>query len=290
MKTLKIGTRDSLLARIQTDMVVDAIKAYDPDIYIEIVAMKTTGDRILDVTLDKFGGKGLFVKELDEALLSGKVDITVHSFKDMPMIIPEELPIVATSAREDVRDAVLMREGETFTKETVLGCSSLRRRAQLEKLGYPPCAFMRGNVQTRMRKRDEGACDGLVLAAAGIKRLGIEDEISYLFSVEDVIPAACQGIIAVQAKAGEDTSYLSKFHDEEAHIASTCERAFVRALDGGCSSPIGAYAKIEGERILLSGMFQNENGITVTDCAEGLKANAEKIGIMLANKIRGKLS
>ncbi len=286
MKTIRIGTRDSKLAMAQTDIVKEAILAYDSSIKVEIVSMKTTGDKILDKALDKIGGKGLFVKELDEALLNNHVDISVHSFKDMPMDENEQLPVVAVSKREDVRDVVLMKKGETLTKESVLGSCSKRRIVQLKDLGFKNFVDLRGNVQTRLKKCEDGICDGAVLAAAGIKRLNLIDKISRYFTVEEIIPAACQGIICVQARKGEDTSFLSKFNDEETFIIAKAERSFVKVLGGGCSAPIGAYATISGDEISLFGLYVDEKGeIKRMKMSEKLE-NAEKLGAQLANRIK----
>lgn len=210
MKKIRVGSRESKLAVIQTQIVMDAIKRANPEIEVELVTMKTTGDIILDKTLDKIGGKGLFVKELDKAMLDGGVDITVHSFKDMPMDIPSELPIVATGRREDPRDVLILPQGASeidFSKP--IGSSSARRSMQLKKL-YPGADIksVRGNVITRLEKLDRGEYSALVLAAAGVKRLGLEHRISRYFTPEEMIPANCQGVIVVQARKGFDVSLL----------------------------------------------------------------------------------
>lgn len=286
MKVIRVGSRDSKLAIIQAQLVMDAIKQYDSEIQTELVTMKTTGDKILNVTLDKIGGKGLFVKELDDALLQGRVDITVHSFKDMPMEIDERLPIVALSKREDPRDVLICREG-TPDPALLVGCSSKRRTIQLQQLGFHQIAPLRGNVLTRLRKLDEGEYSSIVLAAAGIKRLNLESRINQYFTTEEIIPAACQGIIAVQARKGDHTDYLSCFHNEESKHISDSERAFVTALEGGCSSPIAAYAVIEKDKLILTGMYVDEDtGNIKKGTSTGLISEAEKIGIELAHKIK----
>ncbi|MEG0692081.1 MAG: hydroxymethylbilane synthase, partial [Oscillospiraceae bacterium] len=201
---IRVGSRESKLAVVQSEIVIDAIKKHMPEAQVELITMKTTGDIILDRTLDKIGGKGLFVKELDRALLNNEVDITVHSFKDMPMEVDEQLPIVAVSKREDPRDVLILPNGHTqldFSKP--IGCSSERRRIQLQKL-FPNCAVkpVRGNVQKRLEKLDNGEYSALVLAYAGIKRLELEERIHRIFEVAEILPAACQGILVVQSRKG----------------------------------------------------------------------------------------
>ena len=183
-------------------MVRDYILSYNKDCEVELLTMKTTGDKILDRTLDKVGGKGLFVKELDKALLEKKSQLSVHSLKDMPMEVPEELPLLAFSKREDPRDVLVLPEGiKELDESKPIGCSSLRRTLQLKEL-YPNMKFksVRGNVQTRLKKLDEGQYSALVLAAAGLKRLKLENRISRYFEPEEVLPAAGQGILAIQGR------------------------------------------------------------------------------------------
>lgn len=223
--------------------------------------MKTTGDKILDRTLDKIGGKGLFVKELDAALMDGRSDLSVHSLKDMPAEIPAELPLIGFSKREDPRDVLVLPEGVTeldFSKP--VGCSSQRRMLQFQKL-YPQAVFapIRGNVQTRLAKLDSGEFSATILAAAGLKRLGLENRITRYFSVEEMIPAAGQGVLALQGRAGEDYAFLYPFCSEVSRITSLCERAFIRELDGGCSSPVAAHAVVaEDGKLTLRGLYYEE--------------------------------
>ncbi|MFI3171015.1 MAG: hydroxymethylbilane synthase [Eubacteriales bacterium] len=287
---IRVGTRDSKLAMIQTEIVVENIKQYDSSIEIEIIPMKTTGDKILDVTLDKIGGKGLFVKELDEALQKDMVDITVHSFKDMPMDENPELPIVAVSRREDPRDVLILNkeniDADQLDKKSLLvGTSSKRRQVQLEKLGYQNIKPIRGNLVSRFKKLDEGEFDAIVLAAAGIKRSGLEDRISEYFSVEEIIPSAGQGVLAVQGRAGQDYSYLQHFHDPSVYIVTKAERAFVRKLDGGCSTPTAAYGVIEAGELLLTGLFQSDTNELLIKQIKGTLEEAETLGKTLAQSI-----
>ena len=286
-----IGSRESKLAVLQSEMVRDYIKEKNPDLEVEILTMKTTGDIILDRTLDKVGGKGLFVKELDKALIDGRSILSVHSLKDMPMEVPEELPLLAFSKREDPRDVLVLPDGVSeLDKSKPLGCSSLRRTLQLKKL-YPDMDVrsIRGNLQTRLRKLDEGQYSALILAAAGLKRLGLESRINRYFTVDEIIPAAGQGILAVQGRKGEAYDFLEDYCDKDAWAAGSAERAFVKLLDGGCSSPVAAHAEIFGDEIYLRGLYYNEkDGSYVTGTLRGNKADAESLGRELAETLRKK--
>lgn len=290
-RIVRVGTRDSVLALAQTKIVTDAITRYHPEIEIELVAMKTTGDRILDRTLDKVGGKGLFVKELDDALLTGQADITVHSYKDMPMELNPKLPVVALSHREDPRDVLILREDGCFP-DGPIGTASSRRQLQLKAL-YPDreTVPVRGNVQTRLRKLENGDCSALVLAAAGIRRLGLEGRISRVFSVDEILPAAAQGIIAVQGRLGDDHSYLDGFGSQDSVFTALAERAFVRSLGGGCSAPTAAYAEIMADgMLLLRGMHVRPDGTPIKGSISGDKMKAEYLGKLLAFELVRKSS
>lgn len=263
MKIMRIiiGTRMSELALVQSRSVMEYIKAADSEAVVEFLKIKTTGDRVLDRTLDKVGGKGLFVKELDQALLDGRSDLSVHSLKDMPMELPHALQIYAFPKREDPRDVLVLPRGEEkLDTDKPLGTSSRRRSLQLLKL-FPSVDIksIRGNLQSRLRKLDEGEYGGLVLAAAGLKRLGLEHRINRYFSVEELIPAAGQGTLAVQGKRGKEYSCLSGLNDEKTMLAALCERTFVRRLDGGCSTPMAAYAAFKSsDELHLRGLYYNE--------------------------------
>jgi len=288
VKTIRVGSRDSLLAVTQSNMVIDAIRAYRQELNIELVTMKTTGDMILDRTLDKIGGKGLFVKELDAALLDGRVDITVHSSKDLPMELHSGLPLVAISSRENPLDAlVLPKNKDALENGAPIGCSSLRRTLQLKAL-FPEVSVapVRGNVQTRLKKLDDGEYSALVLAAAGLIRLGLQDRIHHVFTAEEMLPAAGQGIMAVQARSGEDMSFLQGFHNVDAADCLLAERAFVRKLDGGCSSPVAAYAVISGDMIHITGLDVNSDGTPCIESISGSRNDAERLGTELAGQIR----
>ena len=288
MKKIIVGSRESRLAVIQSEIVISSIRHFRPEVEVELITMKTTGDKILDRTLDKIGGKGLFVKELDAALLDGRADITVHSSKDLPMAVDPRLPLVAFSKREDPRDVLVLPEGvDHLDPKKPIGCSSIRRQLQLKKL-FPDLdvAPVRGNVQTRLAKLDRGEYAALVLAGAGLKRLGLEHRISRWFSTDEILPAAGQAVLAVQTRAGMDTSFLKEFHDQDACDCLTAERAFVRTLDGGCSSPMAAFAVVDGENLTLRGMYVTEDQTPVFETVSGPRDQANALGKALAENMR----
>ena len=286
---LRIGSRESRLAVIQSRMVMEKIAEAEPAAELELVTMKTTGDKILDKTLDKIGGKGLFVRELDQALREEKVDFTVHSLKDMPMEVPEDLPLAAFSSREDPRDVLVLPEGTTeIDRSKPIGCSSRRRQLQLKKL-FPDMAIepVRGNVQTRLAKLEAGQFSALVLAAAGLKRLGLEERISRYFSVEEILPAAGQGILVVQTRKGMNTDCLRLVQDKESACCARAERAFVRALNGGCSSPVAAHAVAEGTLLTLTGFYVSpDERIQRKGSLSGSVTEAETLGKILARQLK----
>ncbi len=258
---IKIGSRESRLAVKQAEIIRDQIISCDPDISVEIITMKTTGDKILDKSLEKIGGKGLFVKELDRALMDGRIDIAVHSLKDMPMEENPELPILAYGKREDPRDAILYRSGlEALPEQAVIGTSSRRRMLQMERL-YPGCTFrgIRGNVQTRMQKLETEGYDGTLLAAAGLKRLGMEQVIGRYLSVDEMIPAAGQGILAVQGRKGDVHRWIDSIDVRESRAAALAERQFIRVTGGDCTSPCAAHAQVSGNELKLTGLYYNED-------------------------------
>ena len=286
---LRIGSRESRLAVIQSRMVMEAIAKAEPAAELELVTMKTTGDKILDKTLDKIGGKGLFVRELDQALREGKVDFTVHSLKDMPMEVPEDLPLAAFSSREDPRDVLVLPEGVTeLDPSKPIGCSSRRRQLQLKKL-FPEMRIepVRGNVQTRLAKLEAGQFSALVLAAAGLKRLGLTNRISRYFEPEEILPAAGQGILVVQTRKGMNTDCLRLVHDEKTACCAKAERAFVRELNGGCSSPVAAHATVDGETLTLTGFYVSpDETIQRKGSISGGLTEAETLGKTLARLLK----
>lgn len=291
---LRVGSRMSRLAVRQSELMIEKLETANPDVECKLVTMKTTGDRILNKTLDKIGGKGLFMKELEIALREGKIDLAVHSLKDMPMEEAEEFPILAFSEREDPRDVLVLPEGKTewdITKP--VGCSSMRRKIQLHAM-YPDLTItsIRGNVLTRLEKLDRGEYGALVLAAAGLKRLGLENRINRYFAVTELLPSAGQGVLAVQGKK-ELQSVVEGIDHKESRWISVAERAFVRQLNGGCSSPVAAYGEIRNDRCVLRGLYYNEQ----TGCFRiGEKTspkekiediqNAVQMGILLAEELK----
>lgn len=292
-KNIVIGSRESKLAVIQSEQVLNYINENNDNTEATLLTMKTTGDKILDKTFDKVGGKGLFVKELDKALFDKRSDISVHSLKDMPMEVPEELPLIAYSKREDPRDVLVLPTGADdidFSKP--VGCSSFRRMLQLKEL-YPEIEFksVRGNVITRLEKLDSGQYSALVLAAAGLKRLGLEGRISRYFESEEMLPAAGQGILAVQGRKDEDYSYLNGYNNEESEYSAVAERSFVRFLNGGCSSPVAAFAVIEDDDMKLTGLYYDpDTGAYLKGSIKGNKKDGENLGIELARRLRKECS
>lgn len=289
---IRVGSRESKLAAAQSLLVMEAIRQAHPEVDLELITMKTTGDRILDRTLDQVGGKGLFVKELDRALLDGRVDITVHSMKDLPMELDPRLPLAAVSRREDPRDVLVLPAGAAeWDRKKPIGCASARRKLQLQRL-YPDCQVLpvRGNVLTRLEKLDHGEYGALVLASAGLRRLGLEHRISRYFSPDELLPAAGQGVLAVQCRAGWDTGFLQCVHHQATAAAVAAERAFVQALDGGCSSPVAAYATMENGLVTLRGLMPLQTGGYCIRQSSGLAEEAAQTGASLALQMKEGLS
>lgn len=289
MKTIKIGTRASKLAMVQAEMVAAHIQANHPEIATELVPMTTTGDMILDKTLDKIGGKGLFVKELDAALVDGRADITVHSCKDLPMELPEALPLVAVSGRATPYDVLVLPKGvDKLDPTKPIGSSSARRRIQLQAL-YPEMTVksIRGNVFTRLEKLDAGEYSALVLAAAGLTRLGLEERISRVFTPEEMLPSACQGTLAIQARLDEDVSFITDYNDADNMLCTLTERAFVRALDGGCSKPCAAHAVVLDDQVTITGMYvSDDEAIVLKETITAAREEAEAMATALALRLK----
>lgn len=293
MKKIRVGSRDSKLAVLQTNIIIEEIKRLNPDVEVELITMKTTGDIILDKTLDKIGGKGLFVKELDRALHSGTVDITVHSLKDMPAEIDESLPILGFYKRGNPMDCLVLPKGkkiEELKDDCVIGSSSNRRNIQLRALfkNYVQ-RDIRGNVITRLEKLDKGDYDALVLAAAGLERLGLENRITKEFSVLEMIPAAGQGILVVQGREGEDYSLLDNLWDEKTTLEAEAEREFIKQLDGGCSAPIGSFAQVFDNKIKVNGIYAKKDSMSfVRDEIVGEVSERKQIITELITRLKEK--
>lgn len=285
---IRVGSRDSALAVIQSNLAIAAMKNVYPQISFELVTMKTTGDKILDRPLDSVGGRGLFVKELDQALYDGRCDLTVHSLKDMPLCPPKELPVLALLERGDCRDVLVLRKGlSELPPNPVIGTSSRRRILQGQML-FPDAEFkgVRGNLNTRLKKLDSGEYDALILAAAGLIRLGFADRISRYFSPEEMIPAAGQGILAIQGRRDVNLPFIKKIHSEKSAILTRAEQSFVSALGGGCSSPTAALATLHVDKVRLRGLYYDEETSEVrTGSIEGDPMDAEKLGKLLADEL-----
>ncbi len=289
-KQIRIGTRESLLACAQAEQLKQYIETNCPQYEAVLVKMKTTGDKILDRNLDEIGGKGLFVKELDAALYENRTDLSVHSLKDMPMELSEDFPILGFSRREDPRDALVLPQGcETPDVLKPVGTSSPRRRVQLAQL-YPGCKVrsVRGNVLTRLHKLDTGEYGALVLAAAGLRRLGLTHRISSCYPVSQMVPAAGQGILAIQGRKDFDQKILWGFFDENARWQALAERSFIREFGGGCSSPAAAYADVSADSVTLTGMIVTKEGILQKKQMTAAKQEAEQLGMRLAHVLRSR--
>jgi hydroxymethylbilane synthase len=266
-ETLRIGSRGSRLALWQANWVQARLTELHPGLAVEIRIIKTLGDKILDVPLAKIGDKGLFTKELEKAILDGEVDLAVHSLKDLPTNLDAGLAIGAVSAREDVRDAFLSPDGKKLADlppGAVLGTSSLRRRSQL--LAAHPLlrvADLRGNVDTRVRKViDDRQFDGGILALAGLKRLGLADRVTEVLDADRMLPAVGQGALGIEVREGDDRviARIAPLHDADTAHAVRCERAFLRALEGGCQVPIGALATVDGGGVTFRGFIGDLEG------------------------------
>ena len=291
-REIRIATRKSALALWQAEYVKSRLEAAHPDVTVTLVPMVSRGDKLLDSPLAKIGGKGLFVKELETALMENEADIAVHSMKDVPMEFPEGLGLYCICEREDPRDAFVSNHYETFDAlpaGAVVGTSSLRRQAQL--LGRRPdlnIRFLRGNVNTRLAKLDAGEYDAIILAAAGLIRLGFGERIRTSLDVEDSLPAGGQGAVGIECRTGDTELHklLQCMNDPETALRVSAERALNRHLNGGCQVPIACYAVLEGEQVWLRGLVGQPDG-TVLLRAEGRApcVEAEALGVRIAEDL-----
>ena len=293
-RKIRIGSRDSILSIRQVEIVIHAVKEKYQNIEFELVTIKTSGDKILDKSLDAIGGKGLFIKELEEALIKGSIDIAVHSYKDMPYEETNGLPIVALSKREAPFDVLVLPEGITCLEKTKpVGSSSLRRTIQFNRVynGFE-IKPIRGNVPTRLSKLDNGEYSALILAQAGLNRLGLQNRIHRIFTLDEMIPSGSQGILAVQGRQGEDHSYLDSFHNMEAEIVSKAERQFLKTLCGGCSSPAAVYAQLHNglnsQEIIITGMYVDTFGNVEIGKISGEADKAKTLGVTLAMQLKAR--
>lgn len=291
-KVVKVGTRDSILAMWQTQFVVDELKKVTDQYEFEIISLKTKGDKILDVALAKIGDKGLFTKELEVGLLAGEIDFAVHSMKDMPTALPEGLQISSMLKRHNPADAFVSDKYNSFMelpKGAKVGTSSLRRRAQLLH-ARPDLDIhdLRGNVQTRMRKMRDENFDGIILAAAGLERLEMFDEIKEELSYDICLPAVSQGVIGVETRENDEEiiALVQLVNDKQAEICVKAERALLKSLEGGCQIPIGAYAELTEDTVVLEGMVGSLDGKTIIrEKISGTQEQCEELGVTLANRL-----
>lgn len=271
MKNLRIATRTSQLALWQANHIKSKLVSLHPALIIDIIPIKTQGDIILDVSLAKIGGKGLFVKELEQALLNNEADIAVHSVKDMPAQLPKALVLAAYCSRTEARDALVSNAGLKLLELSPnprLGTSSLRRQSQLKALRPDcDCKMLRGNVPTRVQKLKNGEYDAIILAAAGLQRLGLEENISQIFSVEELLPAVGQGALGIECRRGDKQvlELLAPLNDEETSLRVRAERAMNARLGGSCQVPIAGYAAFEDERLILTGRVADWMGTVILE-------------------------
>lgn len=292
MDKLTIGTRGSKLALYQAYKTKSTLIETFPDLEVDIKIIQTKGDKILDVALSKIGDKGLFTKEIEVALLDRSVDIAVHSCKDLPTTLPDGLQLGAVLKRAEFRDAWVSRDGrklEELTEKDVVATSSLRRQAALKKINpQVQIKDIRGNVNTRLQKMEEGYCDGMIMAAAGLQRLELDKYITDIFEADELMPAVAQGAIAIEIRENDQEvlDVLSKVNDETTWTAIQAERAFLRTLEGGCQVPLGCYSKLEGDQIKLAGFVASVDGKKrIEESIEGNISNPEECGKMLAKKM-----
>ncbi|EPC3541324.1 MULTISPECIES: hydroxymethylbilane synthase [Aeromonas] len=291
-RTLKIATRKSPLALWQANFVKDRLEALYPELQVELVPMSTQGDKILDTPLAKVGGKGLFVKELETAMLEGRADIAVHSMKDVPVEFPEGLGLHTICEREDPRDAFVSNrfdQIDELPQGAVVGTSSLRRQCQL-RAARPDLVIrdLRGNVNTRLAKLDAGEYDAIILAAAGLKRLEMAHRITAFIEPEQSLPANGQGAVGIECRLDDHELHalLAPLEHPETRIRVLTERAMNRALQGGCQVPIGAYALVQGEEVWLRGLVGSPDGSRVIrDEIRGPLADGEALGHTLAQRL-----
>lgn len=289
---IRIGTRASLLAVTQSTWVKNQIEQQHPGTTVELVKIITKGDKILDVPLAKVGGKGLFVKEIEDALLDGRVDLAVHSMKDVPAELPAGLHVAIVPEREVPFDAFISVKYKTLAelpKGAAIGTSSLRRKSQLAAI-RPDVQIhdLRGNLDTRLRKLDEGAYDAIILAGAGLNRLGMQQRITALFNPEQMLPAIGQGALGIELREADNDllAGLQFLHHADTAAAVAAERAFLLRLEGGCQVPIGGFATVAGNTVTLTGLIASLDGEKVfKEQLAGPVAEAAKIGKTLAEKL-----
>lgn len=296
-----IGSRGSQLALRQAKQIQARLQSLSPPAEVSIEIIKTTGDRLKSAPLSVIGGQGVFTKELEEALLDGRIDIAVHSLKDLPTTLPVGLNIAAITKREDARDALVLPANfsqnvsslqpslASLREEAIVGTSSPRRTSQLKRL-YPRFEIkeLRGNVDTRLGKLDRGEYDAIILAAAGLRRLNLAERISAYVSIEEMLPAVGQGALGVETREDDEQAndLVKNLDDAQTRLACTAERAFLRTLGGGCQLPIAAHAIVAAHRLRLHGMIATTDGaLLLRDSIEGEANDAQTLGERLAEQL-----
>jgi hydroxymethylbilane synthase len=294
-RTIRIGTRGSQLALYQAEKVKATLQEIFPDLLVELEIIKTKGDKILDVALSKIGDKGLFTKEIENALIDGNVDLAVHSLKDLPTSLPEGLQLGAVLERGEFRDALVSVTGKTLATlkpGDVVATSSLRRIAGLLKINNQIIIKdIRGNVNSRLKKMEEGYCDAMIMAAAGLQRLGFEKYITEIIDPEVILPAVSQGAIAIETRIGdtEIEELMAKLNHTETWEAITAERAFLAELQGGCQVPLGCFSEIENGKLTLHGFVASVDGKQyIRESISGELNNGAQVGLLLAEKMQKK--
>ena len=292
LREVRMGTRGSPLARWQASWVGERLREHFPHLRVDYVIIKTSGDKILDVPLAQVGGKGLFVKEIEDALLDHRVDMAVHSVKDIPGELPDGLQITALPPREDPRDILISREGkplEALRRGARVGTSSLRRKAQLLHL-RPDLRIvpLRGNLDTRIKKLETEDLDGVVLAAAGVRRMGLAARITEIFPVDAFVPAIGQGVLGIETRVGDEEviGMVRCLDDPSTRVCVEAERAFLRRLEGGCQVPIGGIGEVQGGSLRLRGMVAGLQGTPMfRDELVGPLDRAAETGVALADRL-----
>lgn len=290
---IRVGTRGSNLALIQTNWAIDRLKEKFPEVEFEVKIIKTKGDKILHLSLDKIGDKGLFVKEIESQLLEGEIDLAVHSMKDMPAEVVDGLKFAAVPKREDPRDVIILREGLNSFDElpigATIGTGSKRRKYQLLRkrpdLNIVP---IRGNIETRISKIESENLDGIVLAASGVLRADLEDKITEYLPVDLMIPAPAQGALALEIRENDVVleKMIDVIKDEISQIQTDAERSYLARIDGSCHIPMGAYCEVDGEKLTLTGIFGDEDGEKITVASlEGNRDNPKELGSNLAKLV-----
>lgn len=290
---IRVGTRGSNLALIQTNWAIDRLKEKFPEVEFEVKIIKTKGDKILHLSLDKIGDKGLFVKEIESQLLEGEIDLAVHSMKDMPAEVVEGLKFAAVPKREDPRDVIILREGLNSFDElpigATIGTGSKRRKYQLLRkrpdLNIVP---IRGNIETRISKIESENLDGIVLAASGVIRADLEEKITEFLPVDLMIPAPAQGALALEIRENDEDleKMIDAIRDEVSQIQTDAERSYLAGIDGSCHIPMGAYCEVDGEKLTLTGIFGDEDGEKITVASlEGDRDNPKELGSNLAKLV-----